>query len=136
VDDSTLAFPVYDGNGMFLSVGNVTENPLVGLLFIDFSHGSRLRVNGEASVDPDDPLAADFPGAKLVVRVRVRAVFPNCRRYVHTHGPAQRSVFVPVAGEQPPVPDWKRDAWFAGTLPAGDPALDDDNPSAPSIPQY
>jgi hypothetical protein len=136
VDDSTLAFPVYDGNGMFLSVGNVTENPLVGLLFIDFSHGSRLRVTGEASVDPDDPLLAELPGAKLVVRVRAHAVFPNCRRYVHTHGPAQRSVFVPVEGEQPPVPDWKRDEWFDGTLPAGDPALDDDAPSAPSIPRF
>ena len=53
---------------------------------------------------PTDPLVADFPGAKLVVRVRARAVFPNCRRYVHTHGPAERSVFVPVEGEQPPVP--------------------------------
>ena len=52
VDPSTLAFPLYDGNGMFLSAGNVTENPLVGLLFIDFSNGSRLRLNGAASIDP------------------------------------------------------------------------------------
>ena len=136
VDDSTLAFPLYDGNGMFLSAGNVTENPRVGLLFIDVAHGSRLRVTGEASVAPDDPLGAAFPGAKLVVRVRARAVVPNCRRDVHTPGPAQRSVFVPVAGEQPPVPDWKRDEWFDGTLPAGDPALDGDAPSAPSIPRF
>ena len=100
VDATTIAFPVYDGNGMFLSVGNLTENAQVGLLFIDFSNGSRLRLNGEASVDPADPLVGEFPGAKLVVRVRVRAVFPNCRRYVHTHGPTQRSVFVPVAGER------------------------------------
>jgi predicted pyridoxine 5'-phosphate oxidase superfamily flavin-nucleotide-binding protein len=136
VDATTLAFPVYDGNGMFLSVGNITENPQVGLLFIDFSYGSRLRITGEASVDPADPLLADFPGATLVVRVRARAVFPNCRRYVHTHGPTQRSVFVPVAGEEPPVPDWKRDEWFNGTLPADDPALDDTNPVAPSIPRF
>jgi len=67
---------------------------------------------------------------------RARAVFPNCRRYVHTHGPTQRSVFVPVDGEQPPVPDWKLDEWFAGTLPDGDPALDAANPSAPSIPRF
>ena len=106
------------------------------MLFIDFSHGSRLRINGEASVDPDDPLVDELPGAKLVVRVRARAVFPNCRRYVHTHGPTQRSVFVPVAGESPPVPDWKLDEWFDGTLPAGDPALDASHPSAPSIPRF
>ncbi len=136
VDETTLAFPVYDGNGMFLSIGNLTENPQVGLLFIDFSNGSRLRLNGEASIDPEDALAADFPGAKLVVRVRASAVFPNCRRYVHTHGPTQRSVFVPVAGEQPPVPDWKLDPWFEGTLASGDPALDTANPSAPAIPCF
>ena len=136
VDDHTLAFPVYDGNGMFLTTGNVTENHLVGLLFVDFATGSRLRVNGEASIDPADPLVAVLPGAKLVVRVRATAVFPNCRRYVHTHGAAERSVFVPVRDEQPPVPDWKRDEWFDGTLPAGDPALDPTRPSAPSIPQF
>ena len=136
VDDHTVAFPVYAGNGMFLTIGNVTENPLVGLLFIDFANGSRLRINGEATVDPQDPLVATYAGAKLVVRVRARAVFPNCRRYVHTHGPAQRSVFVPIDGEQPPVPDWKLDEWFEGTLPAGDPALDGSRPSAPSIPQF
>ena len=136
VDEHTIAFPVYDGNGMFLTIGNVTENRLVGLLFIDFANGSRLRVNGEATVDPEDPLVASYPGAKLVVRVRVHAVFPNCRRYVHTHGPAERSVFVPVDGEQPPVPDWKLDEWFEGTLPAGDPALDGSRPSAPSIPRF
>ena len=136
VDASTLAFPLYDGNGMFLSAGNVSENPLVGLLFIDFSNGSRLRLNGEASIDPTDPLLAEFPGALLVVRVRAHAVFPNCRRYVHTHGPQERSVFVPVEGAQPPVPDWKRDEWFDGTLAGSDPALDSTNPSAPSVPRF
>src|SRR5687767_4556403 len=36
VDETSVAFPVYDGNGMFLSTGNLAENPLVGLLFVDF----------------------------------------------------------------------------------------------------
>ena len=136
VDDHTIAFPVYDGNGMFLSMGNVVENPAVGLLFIDFQEGSRLRLNGDASVDPDDPLLADHPGALAVVRVRARAVFPNCRRYVHTHDAEQRSEFVPRGDAPPPVPDWKRDPWFDGTLPEGDPALDPANPSAPSMPRF
>ena len=136
VDATTLAFPVYDGNGMFLSAGNLTENPSVGLLFIDFETGSRLRVNGEASVDPQDPLLEAVPGALFVVRVRARSVFPNCRRYVHTHDDARRSVFVPRGDSPPPVPDWKRDPWFAGTLPADDPARDASNPSAPSIPRF
>lgn len=136
VDDGTIAFPVYDGNGMFLTLGNVSENPAVGILFVDFETGSRLRVNGEASIDDDDPLVSSWPGAMLVVRVRARAVFPNCRRYVHTHGDAQRSVFVPRSEAPPPVPDWKREPWFDGTLPDGDPALDPDVPSAPSIPTF
>lgn len=136
VDDTTVAFPVYDGNGMFLSTGNITENPSVGMLFVDFGNGTRLRLNGEASIDPGDPLVASYPDALFVVRVRARAVFPNCRRYVHTHGDPQRSVFVPRAGEAPPVPDWKRDPWFEGTLPADDPAHDPSIPSAPSIPRF
>ena len=136
VDDHSLAFPLYDGNGMFLSVGNLAENPMVGLLFIDFQHGSRLRMTGRASVDPEDPLLPELPGARLVVRVRATAVFPNCRRYVHTHGPDERSPFVPVPGQRPPVPDWKRDEWFDGTLPADDPALDASNPSAPATPSF
>jgi predicted pyridoxine 5'-phosphate oxidase superfamily flavin-nucleotide-binding protein len=136
VDESSLAFPVYDGNGMFLSTGNVTENPAVGMLFVDFANGTRLRLNGEASIDPDDPLTATYPGAQFVVRVRARAVFPNCRRYVHTHDAADRSVFVPAADEAPPVPDWKRDPWFDGTLPEHDPAHDPTNPSAPALPQF
>jgi predicted pyridoxine 5'-phosphate oxidase superfamily flavin-nucleotide-binding protein len=136
IDESTIAFPVYDGNGMFLTTGNLTENASVGLLFVDFENGSRLRLNGEASIDPDDPLTDTFPGALFVVRIRARAVFPNCRRYVHTHGADRRSVFVPRSDEPPPVPDWKRDPWFEGTLPADDPAHDVERPSAPSIPRF
>lgn len=136
IDTSTLAFPVYDGNGMFLSTGNVTENPAVGLLFIDFTDGTRLRLTGDASIDPDDPLTATFPGAQFVVRVRARAVFPNCRRYVHTQGEATPSVFVPAVGAVAPVPDWKRDPWFDGTLPDHDPAHDPAVPSAPAIPRF
>ena len=40
VDDRTLAFPNYDGNGMYLSMGNVAANPEVGLLFLDFVKGT------------------------------------------------------------------------------------------------
>ena len=44
VDDRTLAFPNYDGNGMYLSMGNALVNPAVGLLFIDFERQRRMRV--------------------------------------------------------------------------------------------
>lgn len=136
LDEKTLAFPVYDGNGMFLSLGNLTVNPQIGLLFINFEAGTRLRLNGTASIDPQDPLIATYPGALLVVRIEAREVFANCRRYVHRYRRVRSSEFVPLGEESPPVPDWKRDEWFDGTLPAHDPALDPDRPSAPSIPDF
>ncbi len=136
LDAYTIAFPVYDGNGMFLSMGNLGVNPHVGMLFIDLEGGSRLRFNGVASIDENDPLVGSYPGAQFVVRVRGEAVFANCRRYVHRYELVDRSPFVPTASADPPVPDWKRDPWFAGALAAHDPALDPDNPSAPAIPHF
>ncbi|MCU0260786.1 MAG: pyridoxamine 5'-phosphate oxidase family protein [Ilumatobacteraceae bacterium] len=135
VDEHTLVFPVYDGNGMFRTLGNVLVNPRVGLLFIDLERGTRLRVNGDATFVESGPLVESYPGAIAAVSVRARAIFPNCRRYVHEYRKVASSPFVPHEGSEPPVPDWKRDPWFEGTLPAGDPALDPDRPSAPSIPQ-
>src|SRR5262245_34765768 len=81
--ESELAFPDYDGNGMFKSLGNVLVNPNVGLLFIAL-HGrpARLRVNGTARVSRDDPLMQETVGAQLIVRVTARAIFPNCPRYI------------------------------------------------------
>ena len=136
VDSATVAFPVYDGNGMFLSTGNLTVNPQVGLLFVDFTTGTRLRLNGTASVELDDPLVATYPGAKFVVRVTPRAVFANCRRYVHHYEPVDRSPFVPTADGAPPVPDWKLDPWFESTLPHDDPARDPASTVEGSIPQF
>lgn len=136
LDEHNLAFPSYDGNGMFLSLGNLAANPAVGMLFIDFHGGTRLRVSGTASVRLDDPLSATFPGAQAVVRVRVTAAFPNCRRYVHPRQRFDRSPFVPAAGEEPPVPDWKLIPWFDGHLAADDPARRPGHRSAPATPQF
>ena len=116
VDERTIAFPVYDGNGMFLSAGNVLVNPNVGLLFVSFTEPKRLRLNGVASIDEADPLLAEYRGAQLVVRVQAREVFPNCPRYIHRYELAERSRFVPRAGSEPPVPDWKRREWARDVL--------------------
>jgi len=124
LDERTIAFPVYDGNGMFLSVGNVLVNPNVGLLFVSFTEPKRLRLNGLASIDEADPLLAEYPGAQLIVRVEAREVFPNCPRYIHRYELAERSRFVPRPGTEPPVPDWKRREWARDVLPDGDPARD------------
>lgn len=124
VDDHTLALPCYDGNGMFLSMGNVLVNAAVGLLFVDFERQRRMRVDGDASIDPDDPMVAEYPGAQLVVRVAACRVYPNCPRYIHHMQLVERSPFVPHADEAAPVPGWKRTDWARDVLPAGDPARD------------
>ncbi len=122
IDPGTLAFPSYDGNGMFLSMGNVATNRRVGLLFIDFLRPKRLRISGEASLHFDDALLAAFPQAQLIVRVAVTHVFPNCPRYIHKFELVERSAFVPHAGCATPVPNWKKSDWARDVLPAGDPA--------------
>ena len=124
LDEQTIAFPNYDGNGMYLSMGNLQLNPHVGLLFIDFvsKRPSRLRLNGVASVDEDDPLIELYPKAQFVVRVRATEVFPNCPRYIHRMALVERSSYVPRAGCETPVPEWKQSTWARDALPAGDPA--------------
>ena len=118
----TVAFPNYDGNGMYLSTGNVLINPNVGMLFIDFEKGRRLRVNGVASIAEHNDLLEQYPEAQFIVRVRAREVFPNCPRYIHKYRLVERSRFVPKASRSTPVPNWKRLTWAKDILPANDPA--------------
>jgi predicted pyridoxine 5'-phosphate oxidase superfamily flavin-nucleotide-binding protein len=124
LDERTVAFPNYDGNGMYLSMGNLTINPHVGLLFIDFvsQRPSRLRLNGVANIDENDDLMAGYPEAQFIVRVRATQVFPNCPRYIHRMALVERSRFVPRAECATPVPGWKRTDWASDVLPEGDPA--------------
>ena len=124
LDAHTLAFPNYDGNGMYLSTGNVLVNPAVGMLFIDFERGHRMRLEGTATIDPDDPLRAHYPEAQFVVRVTARAVYPNCPRYIHRYELVRRSRFVPRTDCLTPVPEWKRSDWARDALPEHDPARD------------
>jgi uncharacterized protein len=122
VDEQTLAFPNYDGNGMYLSMGNLLESPHVGMLFIDFRGNPprRLRVNGTASIAEDDPLVAEWERAQFVVRVHATEVFPNCPRYIHRMELVERSEYVPRDDCEPPVPAWKRAEWARDALPARD----------------
>jgi len=124
LDERSLAFPSYDGNGMFLSFGNLLRNSAVGLLFIDFVNAWRMRVDGEARVSLDDPLLGNWPEAQFVVRVTPRAIYPNCPRYIHKMQPVEQSAYVSREGCRTPVPDWKRSDWARDVLPEHDPARD------------
>jgi uncharacterized protein len=116
-----LAFPSYDGNGMFRSLGNVLVNGAVALLFIDFDKPNRLRVNGRATIADDDPLLATMPGAQLIVRVQAERIFPNCPRYLPRMAMVEESPYVPREGSVPPVPRWKRFDAFRDVLARDDP---------------
>ena len=122
--NNELAFPDYDGNGMFRSLGNVSVNANVGLLFIAL-HGKpqRLRVNGTATVSDYEPLLASVVGAQLIVRVRARAIFPNCPRYIPTLELGEPSAYVPRPGIDPPEPAWKSFDMFADVLPYRQPTF-------------
>jgi predicted pyridoxine 5'-phosphate oxidase superfamily flavin-nucleotide-binding protein len=125
LDERTIAFPSYDGNGMYLSMGNLLVNPNVGLLFLNFEERKRLRLNGLASISEDDPLLAEYPEAQFVVRVQAEQVFPNCPRYIHHYQLVERSRFVPKAACETPVPAWKTREWVGeDALPEADPARD------------
>jgi predicted pyridoxine 5'-phosphate oxidase superfamily flavin-nucleotide-binding protein len=117
IDSKTLAFPNYDGNGMFKSLGNVLVNAHVGLLFVDFENCVRLRMNGVATVHKEDELLKEFPGATMIIRIRPEAIFPNCLRYVHRMLLVQKSRYVPQTNYSPPVPAWKREPAMREFLP-------------------
>lgn len=115
-----LAWPDYDGNGQFRSLGNVQVRSELALLFIDWERPARLRVHGRARLVFDDPLLEDMPGGNLVVRLDIVRVFPNCPRYVHRMQKLAASPYVPRPGEAAPRPGWKDDPRFADALPAKD----------------
>ncbi len=120
-----IAFPDYDGNGMFKSLGNIRANPEVGLLFIAMGERPRrLRVNGTATVTRDDAELAAFVGAQLLVRVRARAIFPNCPRYIPALALTEPSTYTPRAGEPPVEPAWKSFEIFSDVVPPRRPTKD------------
>lgn len=122
LDDRTLAFPSYDGNGMFRSLGAILEEPRVALLFIDYARPDRMRVQGRGELTDDPELLASFEGAQLVVRVTVERIWPNCPRYVHRMELAELSPYAPEPGHVPPVPEWKEMDVFRDVLPGTPPS--------------
>lgn len=103
-----IAWPDYDGNGMFKSLGNISLNPNVGLLFIALhDKPQRLRINGTATISREDPLMAETVGAQLIVRVTAKAIFPNCPRYIPRLELVEPSAYIPQSGHEPVEPAWK-----------------------------
>jgi predicted pyridoxine 5'-phosphate oxidase superfamily flavin-nucleotide-binding protein len=108
IDSTTLIFPSYDGNGMFFSMGNITENPNVGLLFISFSAPDRRRVQGTASISKDPALLAHYKEADFVVTVKLSEYWVNCPRYIPKMEKVRDSRYVPRTDCETPMAEWKR----------------------------
>lgn len=121
IDNKTITFPSYDGNGMYLSIGNLSNNNKVGLLFIDFETPHRVRVHGQASIDQSGATLLDYPGAELLVHIKITEIFVNCPRYIHQYQRLNSSKYVPqVTGEPSSLPQWKRIDAIQDVLPDHD----------------
>lgn len=116
LNPAVIVFPSYDGNGMFRSLGNIVENPQIGMLFIDYGKPVKLRVNGVADVSTDESLLRMFHEADAAVRVRIRDVFENCPRYLHDVTVGKHSKYAPRPGYVPPDPEWKQKDEYAGIV--------------------
>ena len=108
IDETTLAFPSFDGNGMFMSMGNIKQNNKIGMLFISFEKPHRLRVHGEATITEGDSLLENYPEADLIVRVNLTDYWQNCPRYIHRYKKIDGSKYVPKKNKKTPIAGWKK----------------------------
>ena len=92
-----LRFPDYAGNNMFQTLGNITADPRVGLLFVDFESGSTIQLTGRASILWDRASFADMPGAQRAVQVDVDEVVEIAGRGPLGWRLVERSPFNPPA---------------------------------------
>ena len=108
LDSNTLIFPSYDGNGMFFSMGNISENPQIGLLFISFETPNRLRVQGTARISQDPVLLKHYKEAEFVVTVTLSEFWQNCPRYIPKYEKVRDSRYVPREHCETPLAGWKQ----------------------------
>ena len=98
LDENTLIFPEYRGNGVLASLGNISENPHIGMVFIDFYQSSiGLHVNGTAEIFSNEELESDpDPSGKIKmalkksgprkpiswIKVRVEEAYIHCSKHI------------------------------------------------------
>ncbi|MFD5890631.1 pyridoxamine 5'-phosphate oxidase family protein [Streptomyces sp. NPDC060334] len=125
LDERTLAYPEFRGNGVLASAGNMTENPHLGMLFVDFTHHHvGLHVNGVAHLYADAELRASHPGLptdiapgrgpEMWVHLSVEEAYIHCSKYIPHLVPGPRPT---------PTADRPKDAdYFTSSRPASAPA--------------
>ena len=126
IDPKTLLIPCFDGNGMWLSAGNVAGAGKVGMLFIDFESPNRLRVQGGARLRREPEILARWPEVGLAIEVKISQLWVNCPRYIHPMQRVSDAPHVPKAGSTTPVPEWKTMEIFADVVPPSPHQVKDD----------
>ena len=124
IDDNVIEYPEYDGNSMYRTAGNISKNPNVALLFVNFDGKTRrIRINGHASIYRDKASLRKHFGAKFVIRIKCE-IYPNCPRYVPNLENKIPSPHIPREGKgTPPSPEWKQRDYIKNILPKDDPHI-------------
>ncbi len=117
VDDKTLLVPCYDGNGMWLSAGNVQGQSQVGLLFIDLENPHRVRMQGYAQLRRDKSVLDLWPEVALAIEVKIEKLWINCPRYIHRYQRIETSAHVPRTGHVTEPADWKSHEAIGDVVP-------------------
>ncbi|KUJ67970.1 hypothetical protein ACZ90_23485 [Streptomyces albus subsp. albus] len=119
-DDRTLGYPEYRGNGVLASLGNIEENPHVGILLIDFLRDRiGLHLNGRARVVEDAEMRAARPGlpvdpvpgrrAVVWVEVTVEEAYIHCAKHIPHLAKVPAQPRRAAAGESAPARAWGTD---------------------------
>jgi predicted pyridoxine 5'-phosphate oxidase superfamily flavin-nucleotide-binding protein len=93
LDETHVAWPEYRGNGVLASLGNISENPHVGIMLLDFERDRiGLHVNGRATIVDDDEMRARHEGIpeetvrgrmpERWVVVDVEEAYIHCRKHI------------------------------------------------------
>ncbi|WP_433379098.1 pyridoxamine 5'-phosphate oxidase family protein [Actinoplanes sp. CA-142083] len=116
LDEEHLSWPELRGNGVMASLGNITENARVGLLFLDFAETIGLHVNGTAEIveDPDADQAGIPPGqrARLWVVTRVHEAYIHCAKHI------PRLAKIPRQRRAPGTEQPKKSDYFVPGVPS------------------
>lgn len=117
VNETTLLFPCFDGNGMWLSMGNIVEHDKVGMLFINMVTPHRIRVQGTATLTRDPRILDYWQDVGLAVQVNITHTWINCPRYIHPVDKRSQSPHVPAAEHVTEPAEWKSLELVADVVP-------------------
>ena len=117
VDASTLRFPCFDGNGMWLSMGNIADVGKIGMLFINTVQPHRVRVQGNARLLRDPLVLEQWQDVGLAVEIAIASAWINCPRYIHPMQQLGQSPHVPTSDLPTQAAQWKSLEIVADVLP-------------------